>query len=209
MPPASLASRDSTVRPPWAWLAAAALLLVLRVATGAGDYLHPPAPRERVAWQGAETAAARARGLRRPILYDFTAAWCAPCQALNRAVFADRDMAASINSEFVPVRVMDRRRETGRNSALVDSLQRAFGVAAFPTLVVVSPSGDRHETQAGFRSRRETLFFLEHARRVLGASRFPDLGGGGVTDGMSGGAKGPAVPPGGKPQAQPNPKEQP
>ena len=55
-------------------------------------------------------------------------------------VFADRDGAERIDRMFVPVRVVDRTREDGRNPARGRGrCRRASGCEAFPTLVVVHP----------------------------------------------------------------------
>ena len=50
----------------------------------------------------------------------------------------------------MPVRVLDRRREDGSNAPVVDPLQGAFGVTAFPTLVIYSPSSGQHYARMGF-----------------------------------------------------------
>lgn len=78
----------------------------------------------------------------RPTLYNFTADWCAICARLDRDLFAERADAQWINERFVPVRVLDREREEGRNTETVDQLQKRFEVTGFPTLVVVGPDGN-------------------------------------------------------------------
>jgi uncharacterized protein YyaL (SSP411 family) len=75
---------------------------------------------------------------------------------MGREVFADRKSAATINAMFVPVRVLDRQREDGRNSPDVVALQQRYQVEAFPTLVVVSPGG-RPEKIEGYPGRSKLL----------------------------------------------------
>lgn len=144
-------------------LAVAAALLVVRVILGIHESHNPPLRPDLVRWRPAATAAAEARAQGRPVLYDFTAEWCAPCRAMEREVFADAEGAAFINGRFVPVRVLDRQREQGRNPPLVDSLQARFHVTGFPTLVVVPPRGGEPVTLDGYAGKGATLTRLAEA----------------------------------------------
>lgn len=131
----------STRSVPRALLVLAGALLVARVATGIYEERHPPAAHDLVKWRPIAAASEEARSTARPLLYDFTAEWCPPCRVMEREVFADESAARTIETSFVPVRVLDRVREEGRNPPDVAALQARFGVTAFPTLVVVSAHG--------------------------------------------------------------------
>jgi thiol:disulfide interchange protein len=158
-------------RDPLALLAVAALLLTLRVVLGVLEARAPAGPpagmvpdAADVRWRTLEAGLAEARAADRPILYDFTAEWCPPCQAMQRHVFSDPRAAAEIESRFVPVRVLDRQREEGRNASWVDSLQARYRVDSFPTLVVTDPGGGGEARRlVGFMGRDATLGQLRGA----------------------------------------------
>jgi len=167
MPPAEPRPSGSTRRTPVLLLGAALVLLVARVGTGLYEERHPPRVPELIRWRPIEGAVAEARQARKPLLYDFTADWCAPCQMMQREVFADRQAAERIEAMFVPVRVLDRRQEEGRNPAEVDSLQRRFGVTSFPTLVVVPADGGEPTVLVGYQGPGRTIQALTAAGMTI------------------------------------------
>jgi thiol:disulfide interchange protein len=100
----------------------------------------------------------------KPILYEFSADWCGPCRSLEEGVFFDQEMAATINDRFVPVKVVDRAREEGRNAPEVEGLQKQFGVRAFPTVVVAEPDGRELRKTVGYQGTQQFAAFLNGAR---------------------------------------------
>ncbi len=169
--PAPEDRHGSQRRDPIALLVVAALLLIARVALGVIEARNgPPAAQPaagpgpaatRMHWRTFSDGIAEAKATGRPVLYDFTAAWCAPCRVMELELFDDPASAAALEQRFVPVRVLDRQREDGHNVAWVDSLQAVYRVQAFPTLVVTEPGGPGQSRRTqGFMGATATLFAL-------------------------------------------------
>lgn len=195
MPPPP-AEHGSTRPFPRTLLLVAAALLIAKIATGVIEErnrpgaarpaavtvqggLRPPGStattgQDLVRWRPIASARTEAIASGKPILYDFTADWCPPCRRMQEELFSDPEAAARLEQTFVPVRVLDRLREEGRNSSEVTVLQAQYHVEAFPTLVVVSPEGGRPVSIEGYMGRAATLARLldaaEQVKREAGAT---------------------------------------
>lgn len=98
------------------------------------------------------------------ILYEFSAAWCGPCKIMEREVFNNPRLAARINNELVPVRVVDRQQEDGSNSDVVETLQRTYQVRAFPTVVIAEVDGAALMRREGYEGARAFEALLDATR---------------------------------------------
>ena len=181
MPPVEPARPTGSSRPlPRGLLILAAALLVARIGTGIYEHQHPPVPGgagssapspspsqgqahaavDFVAWVPAEQAESESRRTGKPILYEFSAEWCGPCKMLANDVFADPAAASQITQMFVPVHVVDRQQEEGRNPPAIERLQSAYSINGFPTLVVARPGITNYESKDGYMGRTRTLKWL-------------------------------------------------
>jgi hypothetical protein len=151
---------------PIALIVIAALLLIARIAS---HFLKDEPKLEQstatgVKWMSHDDGLATARATGKPILYDFTAEWCPPCHLLDEEVFRDAQFAAEINRRFVPVRVLDRQQEEGRNPPHVAALQQQYRIDGFPTVIFASTDGIELARTVGFPGADEF-------RRVMGSVR--------------------------------------
>ena len=143
------------------WVLGAAI--AFRIVTGVMEKTGKDSGAGLVRWQPQETAVAAAQKAGKKILYDFTAEWCAPCHMLDREGWGDPKIAALVNESYLPVRVVDREREDGRNPAVIDELHRRYSVGAFPTLVVADADGRQIGKVEGYGGRERLVQFLQES----------------------------------------------
>jgi thiol:disulfide interchange protein len=141
--------------PLWLPIVAAALI-VARIISSHWDVKSKI---DLVRWVPARNAESLAAAMHKPIFYEFSADWCMPCHMLEDDVFHDQRLARMINDRFVPVRLIDTRRERGSNPPDVARLQQRFRVNGFPTVVVVR-AGAEPQKIFGYPGRAQFERFL-------------------------------------------------
>lgn len=91
-----------------------------------------------VAWQPySEALVSEAKNAGKPVILDFSAAWCTPCRELDEITFHHPEVVKTAARDFVMVKV-DLTRKT---EPQVQCLLEQYGVKGVPTLVFLDAAG--------------------------------------------------------------------
>nr|PZN25259.1 MAG: disulfide bond formation protein DsbD [Pseudomonadota bacterium] len=117
-------------------------------------------PSATLSWWSGDVEAARAEALRsgRPLLIDFTAAWCGACKQLDRETFAAPSVQPEI-SRFVAVKVD----ATNDEDPKVEATLERYGVVGLPTVLIFDSEGREAIRYTDFVPPGQ---FLEAIRRI-------------------------------------------
>jgi len=128
-------------------------IVILVVSLGYAWYCFY-APSNNIAWADDYTSAQQqATQSGKPIILFFTATWCSPCRIMKRNVWADEQVAASVNAAFIPV--MIDRDDPDAAAAL-----SRYRVGATPTTIITDPQGKVLEQVEGGMAKTDFLELL-------------------------------------------------
>ena len=161
--------RGSTRHLPLALVILSGVLLIARIGFGIAEERHPLDAADAVNWRTAAVGESEAMQKGGVVLYFFSSPSVPANRALTTEVFADEHMARSIDQMFVPVKLVDLRKETGQNLPEVAAREQRFGVHTFPTLVAFDPKSGHFERLEGYKGVAQTTrWFSTVPPRILG-----------------------------------------
>ena len=91
-----------------------------------------------VTWHSySEQVLAEAQRLKRPVILDFYADWCAPCRELDEVTFHDPEIVKQAKRDFIMIKVDLTQKGNPVHERLLDQ----FGVKGVPTVVFLDHQG--------------------------------------------------------------------
>ena len=112
-------------------------------------------PSNRVAWaENYASAQTQASQTEKPVLLFFTGEWCVPCRIMKRKVWADEQVAESVNASFIPVTIDVNNPEDA-------AVLARYNIGGSPVTMVTDPDGNVLRWREGGLEKSEFLEFLE------------------------------------------------
>lgn len=162
---AKIESISATSTPLWL-LVATIFCLTLRIGIGLKENLDPPRASVEIKWRSPDQLSKQDLEGSKLIFYDFRADWCQPCRQMDNSAFLSQDVVTELNNSFVPIRVIDRKKEDGKNNILIQKLEDRFSVQAFPSLVIAMPDGTKVLDHLGAASASSVKKLMQEALTV-------------------------------------------
>ncbi len=115
----------------------------------------PAEPTGDIKWRSDFKAAlAESKATGKPLLLDFSASWCPPCQTMKHEVWLDKQVGGVVNASYIPVLV---DLSSGGNE-----IADRYGVSSIPTVLVLDGSGNIRQ-RGSYMSRSAAIEFLKRA----------------------------------------------
>ncbi len=119
-----------------------------------------PASATSLNWLTLAEARVEAARQEKPIFVDVYADWCGPCKQMERTVFPTDSVHDLLTGRFVLAKI------NGDDPVTGDSLKKQFGIRAYPTYIVLSPTGKERKRRVGFVNKTNLIGWLTDSAGV-------------------------------------------
>lgn len=137
------------------WIVLLGLLVAVQWPMFKGAYYRAvgKVPPNNIPWRADyESALAESRQTGKPVLIDFTAGWCPPCQVMLHDVWPDERVRQAVEKHAIPLMI-------DVDDSATHSLQVRYGIDSIPTILLVDGEG-RVLKNGAFMSSRGLIDFL-------------------------------------------------
>jgi thiol:disulfide interchange protein len=167
MPEPDLTSRITTAAMParrsWrgsiVWAAILAVIVLLYWPMLKGMYYRvagAPASEDGINWRtDYDAALAESRASGKPVLLDFSATWCPPCQVMKHEAWPDAQVRDLANGKYIPV-ALDVDLSASRRPA------EKYNITTIPAIVIVDGNGNVVRS-GSFMDKSELAQFLQRS----------------------------------------------
>jgi thiol-disulfide isomerase/thioredoxin len=105
-------------------------------------------------WLGIEEAKALAASQKKPVFVDVYAEWCGPCKNMDKTVFPDDSVQLILKTRYVLAKI------NGDDPVDGDTLRKQFHIKAYPTYIVLTPTGRERKRHVGFYPKSPFIQWL-------------------------------------------------